>query len=174
MGLAKYLKGMAGLNNLPPPISESVDEAAQQVLNKRNKVDVAADAVLVNSLSQLDADERQTVAEYKSKTLGVADRYAKPGLLKRLFGGGKTEDDMSVYVTDDVSIRNYSLGWLPWLATVLIGGGVLWKALDKPEPVPEVQPVKGEITADPLHLRIHWWVDGEGQLKTRAEEVQDE
>lgn len=98
--------------------TEPVQEARQQRLNKTNKIQTGLEAVLLNSISDIDRQDREAARIYRNKTL---------------FGGGNetipsTEDD-GLIIADDIRITNVKPSpLLPLLLTAGLAGAGVWLA----------------------------------------------
>ena len=106
-------------NNGAPPVSESIEEAAQQHLGKESKLDIAEKAVMVEDLRARAAADRKAVADYRMK-------------LKDRLGTSEDKDDHGdIIVADDVNITHGStssnggngLKSAAMIAGLLAGGG---------------------------------------------------
>ena len=116
-----------------PPIAE----AAQQILAKSSKLDVATDAVVIEDLRATAAEQREVTAAYQREKLKL-----KPGPMKR---SGKADD---MIVCDDYHVSNGS-GLAGILAAMVAAAGITaagMKYLQPPIPtLPPVEPAVVEI-----------------------------
>lgn len=97
-------KGSSCTGNPNPPstIEESIREAAENQLAKESKLTVAIDAVMLDDLDELAAEDREVTRRYRDKIL--ANKLSP----RQSNGDGSQEDEMgdrSIIVCDDYHVN---------------------------------------------------------------------
>jgi hypothetical protein len=129
LGLLKSGSKPSANGSLPPTITQTVQEAASNLLAKQSKIKAARGAVWLEDLRHLAVADREKVRAYEERVMGGARR--------------QSEDEMGdLIVCDDYRIQKGSpLGTvLPWLAAAVATGIAAWALSGDPEPAPEVPP----------------------------------
>lgn len=162
--LSNFLKSKSVQPAVPrngaPPVQDSIEEAAQQHLGKESKLDVAAQAVMIEDLRALAREDRKNVRDYRMKhkaALGTSESAAEDGDLI-------VADNITVKQLASHPISGLAKGAM--LATALLGGGAgaglgvaaLTGAFQKQQPPAiEKQVWRGK-------LRVGWGEDGEPKV----------
>lgn len=141
--------------------TEPIDEAKQQRLGKTAKVATAHEAVLTNSVAQLDKDERAAVNTYRNDVM-KARGFTPP---HDAVASATGEDGMMV--ADDVTVTNITKNGAGLLASALTMGLVgvgLWAAktylfddeTEQPKDPPAVEQRTGNLKLRKLSDFPNW------------------
>ena len=131
------------------PIAKSVAQAAESLLGKEAKLNLAREAILTEDLRHLAKADRAAVQRLREKVMGKA---AAPA-------GGQGDDVGDLIIADDYcQIKSTNISWKPLLAlalllTALLGGVILAAWLFLMAPVGSLSPAKPAVPP----VAQQWW-----------------
>lgn len=148
----------------PPPVEESVNEAAQNTLAKQAKIQVGLEATLLQDLRSLSQNEITTVERFK-------DKYLKFGPNKR----GSSDNHNDLIIADKMEFTTPNPRQSPVLAliagaAIALAGAPYLAGLTKPAgDAPKTPTVNApDVSVDDLKLRVKWRIDENGKIKTEV------